>query len=165
MCALARHRQGRREGQRAFTLIELILVIVLLGTLSAVAGPRFFDNGAFEERRYSDELAAALRYAQKVAVASGCPVRIDIAATSYALNQQPVSAGHCNSASGTFDVPVMLPTGEHMQGVAPPSVTVSPSRSIVFDGLGRTDLTTDQSFAVGSRNILVRSDSGLVTTP
>ena len=57
--ALDRYCQGRRGGQRAFTLIELILVIVLLGTLSAVAGPRFFDSRAFEERRYQDELATA----------------------------------------------------------------------------------------------------------
>ena len=163
--ALARHRQGRRGSQRAFTLIELILVIVLLGTLSAVAGPRFFDGGAFEARRYQDELAAALRYAQKVAVASGCAVRVDIGATTYALNQQPASAGHCNAASGTFDVPVVLPTGEPMQGVAPASVTVSPAQTIVFDALGRTSLIADQTFVVGSRSILVRADSGLVTTP
>lgn len=165
MCALARHRQGRRVGQRAFTLIELIVVIVLLGTLSAFAGPRFFDNGALDERRYQDELAAALRYAQKVAVASGCAVRIDIASTSYALNQQPASGGHCNAASSAYDVPVLLPSGDVMQGAAPGAVTVSPAQSIVFDALGRTSLISDQTFVVGSRNIVVRADSGLVTTP
>ena len=165
MRALARHRQGRRGGQRAFTLIELIVVIVLLGTLSAFAGPRFFDNGALDERRYQDELAAALRYAQKVAVASGCAVRVDVSTTSYSLNQQPASAGHCNAASSTFDVPVLLPSGDAMLGTAPGDVTVSPAQTVIFDALGRTSLISDQTLTVGSRSILIRAESGLVTTP
>ncbi len=141
------------------------MVIVLLGTLSAFAGPRFFDNGALDERRYQDELAAALRYAQKVAVATGCAVRVDIGATTYALNQQPASAGHCNVASTTFDVPVLLPSGDAMLGAAPGDVTVSPSQTVIFDALGRTSLISDLTLSVGSRSILLRAESGLVTTP
>ena len=66
----ARHR-GRECG---YTIVELVLVIVIIGILSSIAGPRFFDNSAFNERAYSDESAASLRYAQKVALASGCHV-------------------------------------------------------------------------------------------
>ena len=64
---------SRREA--GYSLVELVLVIVILATIGMLAGPRFFNNDAFDERGYYDELASALRYAQKVAVASGCRPR------------------------------------------------------------------------------------------
>ncbi len=53
------------------TLVELVTVIVILGILAAFAVPRFFDSQDFEERGFYDEVAAALRYGQKIAVVSG----------------------------------------------------------------------------------------------
>ncbi len=61
------------QREAGYSLVELVLVIVILATIGVLAGPRFFNNDAFAERGYYDELASALRYAQKVAVASGCP--------------------------------------------------------------------------------------------
>lgn len=150
---------------RGYTLIELILVIVLLATLGAVAGPRFFDTDSFDARRYADELSAALRYAQKVAVASGCPVRADIGAAGYGLFQQPAAGGHCDTSSTTFDVPVRTASGEPVQGSAPGDVTTTPAGSIVFDALGRTNLGADLLLSVDGRTITVRAASGLVTSP
>ena len=155
----------RRGPQCAYTIIELILIIVLLGILGAVAGPRFFDNASFDARRYQDELASALRYAQKIAVASGCPVRADIGSGSYALYQQPAISGHCNTASPSFSLPVLLPTGEPMQGTAPSGIAVAPAQSIVFDPLGRTSLPTDLTLSVADRSVTIRAGSGLVTMP
>ena len=148
-----------------YTIVELVLVLVIIAILGAVAGPRFFDNSAFDERAYLDELASSLRYAQKVAVASGCRVRAEINASSYALTQQAPQAGHCDPADASFPLPVLLSTGQTMSGSAPSGVVASPAVTIVYDALGRTNLAANQTLAVGPRTILVQADSGLVTTP
>ncbi len=139
--------------------------MVIIAILGAVAGPRFFDNAAFDERAYLDELASSLRYAQKIAVASGCRVRVDISAGSYSLTQQTPQSGHCNPADTSFPLPVLLSTGQTMTGVAPSGVTASPAISIIYDALGRTNLAGNQALTVGPRTILIQADSGLVTTP
>ena len=148
-----------------FTVVELVLVIVLLGILGAVAGPRFFDNAAFDERAYVDELASSLRYAQKVAVASGCRVRADIAASGYSLTQQSAQAGHCNPADASFPVPVRLSTGDVMSGSAPAGVVTAPAVTVVYDALGRTNFVANQTLTIGSRSLVIQANSGLVTTP
>ena len=148
-----------------FTVVELVLVIVLLGILGAVAGPRFFDNAAFDERAYVDELASSLRYAQKVAVASGCRVRADIAASGYSLTQQSSQAGHCNPADASFPVPVRLSTGDVMSGSAPAGVVTAPAVTVVYDALGRTNFAANQTLTIGSRSLVIQANSGLVTTP
>jgi len=161
------HRSGRIGFDRhgGYTVIELVLVIALLAILSAVAAPRFFDNTAFDERAYVDELASSLRYAQKVAVASGCRVRVDIAASSYSLTQQIPQAGHCDPADASFPLQVRLSTGEVMSGSAPTGIVAAPAVSVVFDALGRTNFATNQALTVGSHSLLIQADSGLVTKP
>jgi MSHA pilin protein MshC len=152
-----------REG--GYTIIELVLVMVIIAILGAFAGPRFFDNAPFDERAYLDELAGSLRYAQKVAVASGCRVRADIAAGSYSLSQQSPQAGHCDPADASFPLPVLLSTGEVMSGSAPAGVVTAPAVTLVYDALGRTNLATNQTVTVGTRALLIQAESGLVTTP
>ncbi|MDZ7762153.1 MAG: type II secretion system protein [Desulfovermiculus sp.] len=50
-------------GQSAFTLIEVISVLVLLGILAVVAIPRMLDTGA-DQRVVVDKLKVHLRHAQ-----------------------------------------------------------------------------------------------------
>lgn len=165
LLTLSRHGPQRPGRLGGYTVIELVLVIAIIAILGAVAGPRFFDNSAFDERAYLDELASSLRYAQKIAVASGCRVRADIAAASYSLTQQSPQAGHCDAADSSFPLPVLLSTGQTMNGAAPDGVTTSPAITVVFDALGRTNLASNQTLTVGPRSILIQAESGLVTTP
>ena len=148
-----------------FTIVELVLVIVIIGILGAIAGPRFFDNSTFEERAYYDELVTSLRYAQKVAVASGCRVRVDSTATGYSWWQQSPQAGHCDSTDSTFPVPVLLSTGEVMNGVAPGAIIADPAITLVFGPLGQTNLAANQVLGIGARTLTIQAESGLVVTP
>ncbi|MDH3531986.1 MAG: GspH/FimT family protein [Gammaproteobacteria bacterium] len=157
-----RQHYGRSGG---YTVVELVLVIVILAILGALAGPRFFDNAAFDQRGYADELASSLRYAQKIAVASGCRVRVAISAGGYSLAQQVPAAGHCDPVDTSFPVPVLLSTGETMSGTAPAGVAAAPAITIVYDALGRTNLAANQAVTVGTHTLLIQADSGLVTGP
>jgi MSHA pilin protein MshC len=155
----------RSDSIRGFTLVELVVVLVILGIIAAVAGPRFFNDKPFLERAYYEELAAALRYSQKLAVTTGCPVRVAIGASGYAASQQRAAAGRCDPADTSWSTPVLLPDGQPLAGTSPDGVSTSGAVTMTFDSLGRTDLGADRTIAVGAFSLVVRADSGYVQMP
>ncbi len=120
---------------RGFTLVELVTSIVIIGILAAAIGPKFFDNQSFSERGYADEVASALRYAQAVAVASGCGAAVTITANSYQAMQPANAPPAC---SGGFTRTITRVDGGTLSGTAPSGVTFTPATQIIFDGQGRT---------------------------
>ena len=102
---------------RGFTLLEIIVIMLIIGILSAYAVARFQGSEQFAPRGYFDELSAATRYAQRYAVSSGCVVQIDITINSYALTLQDAACG--------IGTPVQSPTGGNFSGTAPDGVTVT----------------------------------------
>jgi MSHA pilin protein MshC len=150
-----------RRRSAGLTMIELVVVIVILGIVATVAAPRIFDDRTFLERGYFEELAAALKYAQKLAVASGCPVRMIVDASGYSARQQAAQGGRCDP-NGAWTTDVQLSDGERFSGASPPGVAASPPVTMIFDALGRTDLGSDRNISVGSFQLIVRADSGFV---
>jgi MSHA pilin protein MshC len=73
-----------KKNQVGFTMIELILVILLVGILGALAGPRFFERQSFETRTFQDQTQFLLKYAQKMAIAQNRPVYVRLDGVSVA---------------------------------------------------------------------------------
>ncbi len=145
--------------------MELVIVIVLAGILAIAAFPRFVDRGAFEARGYREAVRAALRYAHKHAIASGCNVRATVDATGYALKRS-------DSCTGTtdFGTDVRRPDGGGaFSGGTPSGVAVSGSLDIWFDSGGRpfeaaggTALSSPASVTVGGEAVTVEHVTGYV---
>ncbi len=54
--------------QAAFSLLELIVVIVIIGILVAYTAPRMFSKDSFDSRAAGSELISHLRLAQQLAM-------------------------------------------------------------------------------------------------
>lgn len=66
-------------------MVELIIVMVLIGILSAIAAGRFFDRSGFDAAAFADQTRALLRYAQKAAIARNAPVFVQLDDNRIAL--------------------------------------------------------------------------------
>ncbi len=153
------------HARRGFTLVELVVVLVILGIMAAVAAPRFFDDRAFLQRGYYEELASALKYSQKLAVASGCPVRFSLTSGGYDARQQAATSGTCDTSDSTWGTTVRLADGQTLSGTVPTGVVVSPAVTVTFDALGRTNLGSDQNVSVGPFSLTITAESGFVQVP
>ena len=120
----------------------------------------------FQERFFFDDAVSALRYGQKIAVATDCRVQVTINASGYVLNHQ-------NGCTGsTYTQTVVHPgTGVDGYSSSPPggvsvSSTVSP---ILFDPLGRAlnsgGSVTNATVTIASRLINVVGETGSILTP
>ncbi|MBL4606298.1 MAG: prepilin-type N-terminal cleavage/methylation domain-containing protein [Pseudomonadales bacterium] len=152
---------GRDSG---FTIIELISVVVILGIVTAAAIPLMSSKSVFDERFFYDDLLQALRFSQRLSVASGCSVQLSMSGTAFSLLQD----SSCNSASPSFDKTVYLPgSADAYQNSDLPSgtsysSTVSP---IVFNSLGQAknsggNVFSQAAIVLGSRIILVDGETG-----
>ena len=146
---------GRDEG---FSLIELILVVVLVGVLAVVVTPRV-PVRAIEEDAFFTEVIAAVRYAQKLAMASGCEVRVSTVPTDIIIEQEN---SPCPSAA--FNTVVLNPgTGAPWGASRPGSISLS-TTVVTFDKLGRSTGGATNISVTGSgvRTIRVEGETGFV---
>ena len=100
--------------QRGFTIVELVMTIVIMGILAAVVGPRFFTKSNFDERFYFEEVLSTVRYAQKLAVASGCRIQVsrDSASGRFFLHR----ADNCDADDPRYNAKVVGPDGQSYSG-------------------------------------------------
>jgi MSHA pilin protein MshC len=154
-------RVAKMAAMRGFTLVELVVVIVLMAILVGVAAPRFFGQGKFEAPAFAQELASAARYAQKLAVVSGCPVDLTVTASSYALLQPQLTTPVCTGAL-TMSLPAKHPaTGEAFAGSVPTGVAIGGTLGTVqFSAAGVPSAAA--SFTIDDFTVSIAANSGYV---
>lgn len=151
----------RRE--YGFTIVELVAVMVIVGIIAAISAPRFVGVDAFEARSSYGTLTAALRYAQKTAIAQRRTVYANlntstrIVCLGYTTN--------CNSA-------VLDPATQtaYIKTLSNNVSIIGSATTVGFDGLGRpvpntTTTLTIQNAVVpseSSRTITIEQDTGYV---
>ena len=140
------------------------MVIVMLSILSATALPKFFEKNTFAERAFFDDCLNALRYAQKLAVATNCDVQVSFSSNEYKL-KRPKVRDNCRSLAPLSDSDldnVKHPsTGENYSGDES-GVSTSTS-TVVFYALGNA--SADTTITVGSNSIKVVAKTGFVYAP
>ena len=147
--------QSLRPKQQGFSFVELVMVIVILGVLSVVAMPTWFNRTYFEERGYFNELIQAVRYTQKLAVTSNCDARINIMAGSFTLERPTVN---CDTSAWSS---VSLP-GTTPPYTAPTDVTVTAGTgTITFHASGQATMSMANPITVnGAISMRVHSATG-----
>jgi len=110
--------------QQGFTLVELIMVIIIMGALSAVAISKF-NRSSFDVVAAAGELVQAIRYAQDKSMShSGATnFQIDITASGYSVTQGGAAIPH----------PV---TGAANYSKTWSDISLDTTATIVFDAYG-----------------------------
>lgn len=143
-----------KKDQRAFTMVELITIMVIIGILAAVAVPRFFDKSTFESRGFYDQAISTLRYAQKSAVAQHRFVCVSITGGDTITLTQGVS----NACGGNL----VSPTGLATYTLTAPSGVTLNNTAFYFDALGKPSATQSISVSGYSSAITVEAETGYV---
>ncbi len=124
--------------EKGFTLIEMVMTLVIISILSVTALPRFFSTLTFQKSVYSAEILNTLRYARKLAVASGSHIQVTLTPTSIIL-QRRIEGPNCTTGTGFF--PISDPadrSGTYVkQAPGAVSLTFTGNWPLYFDALGQ----------------------------
>lgn len=153
----------RNFSQSGFTIIELIVVMIVVGILAATMLPKFYGRHGFEERGFRDEIVAALRYAQKSAIAARRTTCASFSTTPAHVSfrvSNDFGAADCTTGSalnGSDGQPLIVsaPSGT--------SFSSAPA-SVIFDAAGRPNAAASISVSGLSSGlaITVEAETGYV---
>jgi len=124
--------------RRAFTLIEIIIVVVILGIAMTMAVPMFSSAGSVQVDSAANIIASDLEYARSMAITrqQSYAVLFNAATESYeVLDHNGVVIKHPVKGSG-FDYVVNFPNERGLGQVVIESVNIDSGSKIAFDYIG-----------------------------
>ncbi len=135
---------------KGFTLIELITVIIIVAIIGIVGASKFFSHTAFKEAQVQQEVLAALRYAQKIAIASQCPVHVSLSSNAYNLSYALPCSGN-----------VKHPGSQNNYSTSNTPATInSSSNTFSFDASGNISPASGGTISIGAFKINIEAVSG-----
>ena len=147
-----------RRQEAAFSTVELVVTISIIGLLAAVALPRFVSVQGFDSRGFHDEAVGIVRYAQKTAIAWRRTVFVCVTGTE-------LRAGLASGCATPLGHPAKA--GGQLVATAPGSVTLTVVPEFTFDGMGRPSAGTIIDFTSTiagdpARRVVVEAETGYV---
>ncbi len=143
-------------------MVELILVIVIAGILATVAVPRLVGRNGFDTRGFADQLAATVRFAQKLAVAQRRDVYVQLTANDATLCYDAACAAPAPGPGGEKPYTVSAPNGV---AIAPPLAVLAfdrggrPQTAALLDIQAQLDIQVNGS---GTHHVFVERETGYV---
>lgn len=157
-------RMSSGSRQRGYTLVELIMTIVIVGIVAVVAIPRFTDSSVFQSRGFADQVQAALRYAQKTAIAQrrNVCVAFTLPAPSTVSLTIANASGAASSCAANLDFPEGGNTITAPAGIAFAALPTDFS----FNALG-TPTNAPQTISITgvTNGITIEAETGYVHSP
>ena len=142
------------------------MVLVVLAALSVFAFPRFIQQTDFNSSAFYQELKTAIRFANKLSIASGCPIQLVITANSYSLyypNNTDSIAATCDPPTGFGLNPVTNPSKPgNYTGTTSSGVTITGFGDFYFGTSGEPSSAGTITVNPGSRQIIIHSATGFV---
>jgi len=134
--------------ERGFTLIELVILTVIIGTLSGVAVLNFNTTNQHSVTVQADQLRRDLSHLQLLTISGRGRLRLTVTANSYSICAAATVT--CNAARAIVD----KSTGESFSTTLTDGATfISGSGNYYFDSLGRpvTNATSSTLLTTTSR--------------
>jgi MSHA pilin protein MshC len=146
------------------SLIELVTVLLIASILAVVAIPRL-TRTTFDEARLFDETQAALRYAQRAALASQRTVCVYITSTTVTLRYRSAYGDtSCNPGTDSaLPAPGAVGAASTYTVTREGSATISPGAlNFYFDRVGRPSFASNQAITAGGRSMTIEAETGYV---
>lgn len=130
---------------RGYSALELVITIVIAGILAALAIP-YFSQSETDAVWFSDQVRAALRYAQRQAVANHRLVYVFLSPTQVQL---------CYDNPCTNELITQRLS-------APSGVAIGTTTTFSFNALGKPSIGSTLNFTVGPHVVTVNAETGYV---
>jgi len=126
------------QKDNGFTIVELVVTILIIGILSTTVAPRFFGTKSFENRKASDELLSALRYAQQLAMNRGGDIEFILNSNSFTVQRSTTEDKKLRSPDGVIPYTKIFPAGVTATAInTSDSVSITPPLQLNYTGLGQ----------------------------